>query len=127
MFSNASRKASSCFSGDDSITLPVVSLGGAGIISVASNEIPREMAEMTRAALADDWTTARRLHRKYLPLMEANFIESNPLPVKAVLAMMGRIEEVYRLPLCSMKKENRARLERIAAEAGLIPNAVAAS
>jgi 4-hydroxy-tetrahydrodipicolinate synthase len=115
------------FSGDDSITLPVVSLGGAGIISVASNEIPREMAEMTRAALADDWTTARRLHRKYLPLMEANFIESNPLPVKAVLAMMGRIEEVYRLPLCPMKKENRAKLERIAAEAGLIPKAVAAS
>lgn len=115
------------FSGDDSLTLPVVSLGGAGIISVASNEIPREMAEMTRAALADDWATARRLHRKYLPLMEANFIESNPLPVKAVLAMMGRIEEVYRLPLCSMKKENRAKLERIATEAGLIPKAVAAS
>ena len=115
------------FSGDDSITLPVVSLGGAGVISVASNEIPREMAEMTRAALANDWTTARRFHRKYLPLMEANFIESNPLPVKAVLAMMGRIEEVYRLPLCPMKKENRARLEKIAAEAGLIPKAVAAS
>ncbi|HSA93094.1 MAG TPA: 4-hydroxy-tetrahydrodipicolinate synthase [Terriglobales bacterium] len=114
------------FSGDDSITLPVVSLGGMGVISVASNEIPREMAEMTRAALADDWATARSLHRKYLALMEANFIESNPIPVKAVLAMMGRIEEFYRLPLCSMKKENRAKLERIAAEAGLIPKAVAA-
>ncbi|HXE91001.1 MAG TPA: 4-hydroxy-tetrahydrodipicolinate synthase [Terriglobales bacterium] len=114
------------FSGDDSLTLPIVSLGGAGIISVASNEIPREMAEMTRAALANDWETARRLHRRYLALMEANFIESNPIPVKAVLAMMGRIEEVYRLPLCPMKKENRAKLERIAAEAGLIPKAVAA-
>ena len=80
------------FSGDDAVTLPLISLGGVGIISVASNQIPREMAEMTRAALANDWTAARRLHRKYLPLMQANFIESNPMPVKAVLAMMGKIE-----------------------------------
>ncbi len=68
------------------------------MISVAANEIPREMAELTRAALNHDWETARRIHRKYLPLMQANFIESNPMPVKAVLAMMGRIEEAYRLP-----------------------------
>src|SRR5205823_13911673 len=68
------------FSGDDAITLPVIALGGVGIISVASNEIPREMAQMTRAALANDWDTARRIHRNYLPLMQANFIESNPLP-----------------------------------------------
>lgn len=115
------------FSGDDAVTLPVISLGGAGVISVASNEIPQEMAELTRAALANDWATARRLHRKYLPLMQANFIESNPLPVKAVLAMMGRIEEVYRLPLCPMKKDTRAKLEKIAAEAGVLPRAVAAS
>src|SRR5262249_9390342 len=87
------------FSGDDALTLPVIALGGAGIISVASNEIPHEMAAMTRAALNNDWVTARQLHRKYLALMQANFIESNPLPVKAVLAMMGKIEEVYRLPL----------------------------
>src|SRR5205807_10247257 len=77
------------FSGDDAITLPVIALGGVGIISVASNEIPSEMAAMTRAALDKDWTKARRIHRRYLPLMQANFIESNPLPVKAVLAMMG--------------------------------------
>jgi 4-hydroxy-tetrahydrodipicolinate synthase len=115
------------FSGDDAVTLPVISLGGVGVISVASNEIPREMAELTRAALANDWTTARRLHRKFLPLMQANFIESNPLPVKAVLAMMGRIEEVYRLPLCPMKKDTRAKLEKIAAEAGVVAQAVAAS
>jgi len=115
------------FSGDDAVTLPVISLGGVGVISVASNEIPREMAELTRAALANDWETARRLHRKYLPLMQANFIESNPLPVKAVLAMMGRIEENYRLPLCPMKKDTRAKLEKIAAEAGVLPRAVAAS
>lgn len=108
------------FSGDDAFTLPVIALGGVGIISVASNEIPKEMAEMTRAALANDWTTARKLHRKYLALMQANFIESNPLPVKAVLAMMGKIGEHYRLPLVPMKKETRAKLEKIAAEAGLL-------
>lgn len=108
------------FSGDDAVTLPVIALGGVGIISVASNEIPKEMAEMTRAALANDWATARKLHRKYLALMQANFIESNPLPVKAVLAMMGRIGEHYRLPLVPMKKETRAKLEKIAAEAGLL-------
>ena len=108
------------FSGDDAVTLPIIALGGVGIISVASNEIPHEMAELTRAALGNQWETARPLHRKYLPLMQANFIESNPIPVKAVLAMMGRIEEIYRLPLCPMKKENRAKLEMIASEAGLL-------
>lgn len=115
------------FSGDDAVTLPVISLGGAGVISVASNEVPREMAEMTRAALANDWQTARRLQRKYLPLMQANFIESNPLPVKAVLAMMGRVEEVYRLPLVPMKKDMRAKLEKIAAEAGVLQRVSAVS
>jgi 4-hydroxy-tetrahydrodipicolinate synthase len=108
------------FSGDDAVTLPVIALGGVGIISVASNEIPHEMSAMTRAALANDWTTARTLHRKYLPLMQANFIESSPLPVKAVLAMMGKIEEVYRLPLLPMRRDMRSRLQKIAAEAGLI-------
>ena len=113
------------FSGDDAVTLPVVAVGGVGIISVAANEIPREMTEMTQAALNNDWETARRLHRKYFPLMQANFIESNPLPVKAVLAMMGKIEEVYRLPMVPMKKETRAKLEAIAAEAGLLARAAA--
>ena len=108
------------FSGDDAITLPVIALGGIGIISVASNEIPREMAEMTRAALNNDWTTARRIHRKYLALMQANFIESNPLPVKAVLAMMGKIEEGYRLPLLPMRRDTRSKLQKIATEAGVI-------
>ena len=102
------------FSGDDALTLPVIALGGVGIISVASNEIPREMAEMTRAALSNDWNTARTIHRKYFPLMQANFIESNPLPVKAVLAMMGKIEEAYRLPLLPMRRETRSRLQKIA-------------
>ena len=108
------------FSGDDAITLPVIALGGVGIISVASNEIPREMSSLTRAALNNDWTAARTLHRKYLPLMQANFIESNPLPVKAVLAMMGKVEEVYRLPLLPMRRDTRSRLQKIATEAGLI-------
>jgi 4-hydroxy-tetrahydrodipicolinate synthase len=108
------------FSGDDAVSLPVIALGGVGIISVASNEIPQEMASLTRAALANDWTTARQLHRKYLPLMQANFIESNPLPVKAVLAMMGKIEEVYRLPLLPMRRDTRSKLQKIATEAGLI-------
>jgi 4-hydroxy-tetrahydrodipicolinate synthase len=108
------------FSGDDAITLPVIALGGVGIISVASNEIPREMAEMTRAALNNDWSQARSIHRKYLALMQANFIESNPLPVKAVLAMMGKIEEVYRLPMLPMRRDTRSKLQKIAAEAGII-------
>ena len=114
------------FSGDDALTLPVIALGGIGIISVASNEIPQQMAEMTRAALNNDWVTARQIHRKYLPLMQANFIESNPLPVKAVLAMMGRLEEVYRLPLLPMRRDTRSKLQRIATEAGLISKTAAA-
>jgi 4-hydroxy-tetrahydrodipicolinate synthase len=108
------------FSGDDSITLAVIGLGGVGIVSVASNEIPREMSDMTRAALNNDWTTARRIQRKYLALMQANFIESSPMPVKAVLAMMGKIEEVYRLPLLPMRRETRSKLQKIATEAGVI-------
>jgi 4-hydroxy-tetrahydrodipicolinate synthase len=113
------------FSGDDAITLPVIALGGMGIISVASNEIPREMAQMTRLALCGDWEAARKIQKKFIALMQANFIESNPMPVKAVLAMMGKIEEVYRLPMVPMKKETRAKLETIAAEAGLLARAAA--
>jgi 4-hydroxy-tetrahydrodipicolinate synthase len=107
-------------SGDDAITLPVIAVGGVGLISVAGNEIPHEMAEMTRAALNNDWVSARQIQRKYLALMLANFIETNPLPVKAVLAMMGKIEEIYRLPLVPMRRDARAKLQRIAAEAGVI-------
>jgi 4-hydroxy-tetrahydrodipicolinate synthase len=107
-------------SGDDAVTLPVIALGGVGVISVASNEIPHEMSEMTRAALSNNWTSARVIHRKYLGLMQANFIESSPLPVKAVLAMMGKIEEVYRLPLLPMRRDMRSKLQKIATDAGLI-------
>ena len=110
----------SVLSGDDAVTLPVIALGGVGVISVASNEIPAEMSAMTRAALANDWDTARKICRKYLPLMQANFIESSPLPVKAVLAMMGKIEEVYRLPLVPMRRDTRSKLQKVATEVGLI-------
>ena len=124
---NAVPESFLVFSGDDAITLPVIALGGVGIISVASNEIPAEMAALTRAALNNDWTTARSLHRKYLPLMQANFIESNPLPVKAALAMMGKIEEVYRLPLLPMRRDTRSKLQKVATEVGLISKPAAPS
>jgi 4-hydroxy-tetrahydrodipicolinate synthase len=91
-----------------------------GIISVCSNEIPKEMSDLTNAALRNDWNKARAIQRKYLPLMQANFIESNPMPVKAVLAMMGRIEEVYRLPMVPVKNETRSKLEKIASQVGLL-------
>lgn len=115
------------FSGDDAITLPVIALGGVGIISVVSNEIPKEMSEMANAALKNDWEKARKIHRKYLPLMQGNFIESSPMPLKAVMAMMGRIEEVYRLPMVRVKPETRARLRQIATDAGLLKSSSAVS
>ena len=108
------------FSGDDAVTLPVIALGGVGIVSVCSNEIPKEMSELTAAALNNDWDKARRLQRRYLRLMQANFLESNPMPAKAVLAMMGRIQEVLRLPMLPVKPETRSKLEKIAAEVGLL-------
>ena len=87
--------------------------------------IPAELSQMTQAALEGNWTTARKLHRQYLPLMQALFLESNPMPVKCVLAMMGRIEESYRLPMLSVKPETRTKLERVAAEVGLLAERVA--
>jgi len=107
-------------SGDDALTLPTIAVGGVGIISVASNAFPKQMADLTRAALNNDWNRARKLNNKYLPLMQANFIESNPMPVKAVLAMMGRIQENYRLPMVKMQPNLRAKLEAIARAAGVV-------
>ena len=108
------------FSGDDAVTLPVIALGGVGIISVCSNEIPKEMSDLAAAALNNDWDKARRIQRQYLRLMQANFLESNPMPVKAVLAMMGRIQEVLRLPMLPVKPETRSKLEQLANELGLL-------
>lgn len=107
-------------SGDDAITLPLMALGGVGVISVASNEAPAEMSKMVDAALRADFAEARRLHRKLLPLMQINFVESSPGPVKAALAMMGLIEESYRLPLVPIKSESKAKVQAILKQMGLL-------
>ena len=107
-------------SGDDAITLPLIALGGRGVISVVSNEIPAEMTALARLALTGDFTSARALQRKYLPLMEINFIESNPIPVKAAMGLMGLLEPVYRLPMCPPKAENLAKIEKVLEGAGLL-------
>jgi|SRR5579862_3550074 len=108
------------YAGDDNMALGVIGVGGAGLVSVASNEIPTEMAVMLRAALDNDWHRARALNRKYYPLMQANFWETSPGPVKAVLTMMGKIGENYRLPLLPVSAGTRARLEKLAGELGLL-------
>jgi len=100
-------------SGDDAITLPLIALGGRGVISVASNEIPAQMTSLTQHALAGDFVGARQIHRRFLPLMEINFVESNPIPVKTALAEMGLLEPVWRLPLVAPKPENRARIRAV--------------
>jgi 4-hydroxy-tetrahydrodipicolinate synthase len=100
-------------SGDDAVTLPLIAAGADGVVSVVANEVPGPFSRMVRAARAGDWETARNLHFRLLDLMEANFIESNPIPVKAALAMMGRIEEVLRLPLVPMSEANRLRLKKV--------------
>jgi 4-hydroxy-tetrahydrodipicolinate synthase len=100
-------------SGDDVIALPLFALGGRGVISVASNEIPAEMAQLCRDGLRGEFDEARAIHRKYLPLMEINFIESNPIPVKAALALMGLLEPVWRLPMVAPKAENLMRIQAV--------------
>jgi 4-hydroxy-tetrahydrodipicolinate synthase len=100
-------------SGDDAITLPLFALGGRGVISVASNEIPAEMAQLCRHGLRGEFEQARKIHRRFLPLMEINFVESNPIPVKAALALMGSLEPVWRLPLVAPKAENRERIQAV--------------
>ena len=107
-------------SGDDSFTFPLMALGGVGIISVISNEIPGEMTKLAHLLLEGKLEEARKLHFSLLPLMQVNFIETNPIPVKAALAMMGMIEEVYRLPMVPMKPENRAKLEKVLSAQGLL-------
>jgi 4-hydroxy-tetrahydrodipicolinate synthase len=108
------------YAGDDNMALGVIGAGGAGLVSVASNEIPSDMTEMVQAALQNEWFTARKLNRKNFRLMQANFWETNPGPVKAVMAMMGRINETYRLPMVPVSTGTRARLERLAGELGLL-------
>ena len=110
-------------SGDDAVTLPLVALGADGVVSVASNEVPDAMARLTDVALRGDWAAARTLHYRLLPLMEANFIESNPGPVKAALAALGLVEEHFRLPLVPVQEQTRARMRAVLAELGLLQGA----
>ncbi len=105
-------------SGDDAITLPVMSVGGQGVISVAGNEIPGEMARIVEAVERNDWAAARALHHKYLPLMMINFVESNPIPVKAAMAKMGLLAEVFRLPMVSPSEASRRRIDARARRPG---------
>ena len=100
------------WSGDDNLTLPLVALGADGIISVVSNEVPKEFSEMVRLALRGKYDKARELHFRLLHLMNVNFVESNPIPVKAAMARMGLLEEVYRLPLTQLQEASRAKLEK---------------
>jgi 4-hydroxy-tetrahydrodipicolinate synthase len=107
-------------SGDDSLTLALIALGGDGLISVASNEAPALMSQLNDLALAGTWEEARKLHYRLLPLMEANFIESSPGPVKAAMALMGLLEENLRLPLVPVQEKTRARLREVLTELGLL-------
>jgi len=107
-------------SGDDALALPIIALGGKGLISVVSNEIPAEMTELIRHCLDNNFEHARRLQRRFLPLMEVNFIESSPIPVKAAMAAMGLLEPVWRLPLCPPRPENEEKIRGVLECLGLV-------
>jgi 4-hydroxy-tetrahydrodipicolinate synthase len=106
-------------SGDDAITIPLMALGGRGVISVVSNQIPGEMTQLAQACLRGDYEGARAIQRKYLPLMNVNFVESNPIPVKAAMGLMGLLEPVWRLPMCPPAPASLAKIEKVLETAGL--------
>ena len=108
------------FVGDDGLALPVLALGGAGLVSVASNVIPGQMSRMVRAALENDWAEARRINRRFFRLMQAHFWEASPAPVKAVMALLGRGEDVLRLPMVPVSDGTRRKLEVLLRELGLM-------
>jgi 4-hydroxy-tetrahydrodipicolinate synthase len=112
-------------SGDDAITLPLIALGGRGVISVVSNEIPAEMSQMISLALAGRFVEAREIHRRYHPLMEINFVESNPGPVTAAMAEMSLLEPAWRLPLVAPQPASRARIRGVLESLGLLENSEA--
>ncbi len=107
-------------SGDDSFTFALLALGAEGLISVASNEAPQLMSRMIELALAGNWDEARKLHFRLLPLMDVNFIESSPGPVKAALALLGLVEEIFRLPLVPIQEQSRVRVREVLLELGLL-------
>lgn len=107
-------------SGDDALALPIIALGGRGLISVASNEIPAEMTQLVRYSLEDNFERARYLQQRFLPLMEVNFVESSPIPVKAAMAAMGLLEPVWRLPLCAPRPENEEKIRGVLECLGLV-------
>ncbi len=111
-------------SGDDVLTLPLMAVGGRGVISVASNQIPAEMAQMVQAAARNDFAAARAIHARIMPLMQVNFVESNPIPVKAAMAAMGLLEEVYRLPMCAPKPESREKIVKVLKSLDLLRTAL---
>ncbi len=113
-------------SGDDALTLPMMALGGRGIISVASNAIPSEMTQLAELCLAGDFAAARTLHRELHPLMEINFIETNPIPVKASMGLMGLLEPVFRLPLVHPSAENLEKIRTLLKSRGMIEGKYAA-
>jgi 4-hydroxy-tetrahydrodipicolinate synthase len=108
------------YSGDDSLNLPIMAVGGVGTISVVGNVAPRQTSEMISACLAGDWTTARRLHYALLPLVRALFMETNPIPIKAAMAMLGQCRDDVRLPLLPMSQGPRAKLHAVLQEMGLL-------
>jgi 4-hydroxy-tetrahydrodipicolinate synthase len=119
---NAGRADSfTVFAGDDALALPILALGGKGLISVASNAIPAPMSELVAAALRDDWAAARSLNARYFALMQAHFVEPSPAPIKAVLALLGQSTEVLRLPMTPVSDATRARLEDHLRELDLLP------
>jgi 4-hydroxy-tetrahydrodipicolinate synthase len=113
----------SVLSGDDVLTLPLLGLGGHGLISVASNQIPAEMAAMVAAALSGDFVTARQVQKKYQDLMDINFVESNPLPVKYAMSVMGLLEPVWRLPMTPPQPESKQKIDSVLKKLGLLAGA----
>jgi len=113
-------RAFKVFSGDDALALPTLAVGGAGLISVASNAIPQQMAQMVNSALTENWVAARRINRHYYGLIQANFIEPSPAPIKAVLTLLGRGNEMLRLPMVPVTAKSRHKLEMILGELGLL-------
>jgi 4-hydroxy-tetrahydrodipicolinate synthase len=111
-------------SGDDALTLPLMAVGGRGIVSVASNEIPSEMVQMVQAAEGNDFAAARQIHARIVPLLLINFIEANPMPVKAAMAAMGLLEEVYRLPMVPPRPESMHKIASVLKDLGLLKAAL---